>query len=139
MNKKPFYFLIFKILGCVGVVATVTGIVITFLGFGDFESNKFMIGSFMTAAGVIPAILGITIGFAPEMAKAKAKTIKYIQEETKEDLTAIASNRAEIMSEALRTTADALSDGARKTKFCRHCGAKIDADSRFCSVCGKEQ
>ena len=26
-----------------------------------------------------------------------------------------------------------------ETIFCKHCGAKIDADSKFCKSCGKEQ
>ena len=137
--NKPRHFWIFKIIGIIGIGAMVTGIVLAIAGFGDFESNNYMIGSFTAAIGVPMTVLGITIGFSPEIAKARAKTLRYIQEENKAELTAIATGNAEIMSDALKTTADALSDGARKTKFCRHCGEKIDADSRFCSVCGKEQ
>ena len=139
MDKKPLYFLTFKILGCVGVVALICGIILAVSGFGDFESNNFMIGTFVAVGGMALTMFGMLIGFAPEMAKASTKTLKYIQEENKEDLTAIANNNAEIMRDAISTTASAIADGVKKTMFCKHCGAKIDADSKFCSSCGKEQ
>ena len=134
----PRHFWIFKIIGVIGAVATVTGIVLTVTGFGDFESNNFMIGSFVAIIGVMMTALGITIGFGPEIAKARAKTLRYIQEENKDDLTAIANNSAEIMSDAVSKTANAIANGVQKTMFCKHCGARIDADSTFCSRCGKE-
>jgi hypothetical protein len=136
--NRPRHFWIFKIIGVIGAVATVTGIVLTVVGFGDFESNNFMIGSFVAVIGVMMTALGITIGFGPEIAKARAKTLRYIQEENKDDLTAIANNSAEIMSDAVSKTANAIANGVQKTMFCKHCGARIDADSTFCSRCGKE-
>lgn len=136
--NRPRHFWIFKIIGVIGAVATVTGIVLTVAGFGDFESNNFMIGSFVAVIGVMMTALGITIGFGPEIAKARAKTLRYIQEENKDDLTAIANNSAEIMSDAVSKTANAIANGVQKTMFCKHCGARIDADSTFCSCCGKE-
>ena len=134
----PRYFWIFKIIGVIGAVATVTGIVLAITGFGDFESNNFMIGAFVSVIGVMMTAFGIAVGFGPEIAKAKAKTLRYIQEKNKEDLTAIANNSAEIMSDAVSKTANAIADSAQKTMFCKHCGAKIDIDSTFCSRCGKE-
>ena len=136
--NRPRHFWIFKIIGVIGAVATVTGIALTVTGFGDFESNNFMIGSFVAVIGVMMTALGITIGFGPEIAKARAKTLRYIQEENKDDLTAIANNSAEIMSDAVSKTANAIASGVQKTMFCKHCGARIDADSTFCSRCGKE-
>ena len=136
--NRPRHFWIFKIIGVIGAVATVTGIVLTVTGFGDFESNNFMIGSFVAVIGVTMTAPGITIGFSPEIAKARTKTLRYIQEENIEDLTAIANNSAEIMSDAVSKTANAIANGVQKTMFCKHCGAKIDADSTFCSRCGKE-
>lgn len=137
MNQR-IHFWIFKILGVIGVIAAVAGIVLAIAGFGNFESNNFMIGSFVAVIGVMLTALGITIGFSPEIAKARAKTLRYIQEENKEDLTAIANNSAEIMSDAVSRTASALIDNVQKTMFCKHCGARIDTDSKFCSCCGKE-
>ena len=136
--NHPRHFLIFKIIGVIGAVATVTGIVLAIDGFGDFESNNFMIGSFVAVIGVMMTSFGITIGFSPEIAKARAKTLRYIQEANKEELTAIANNSAEIMGDAVSKTANALANGVQKTMFCKHCGERIDIDSTFCSYCGKK-
>jgi hypothetical protein len=97
-----------------------------------------MIGGFVAVIGVMMTALGIAFGFGPEIAKARAKTLRYIQEENKDDLTAIANNSAEIMGDAVSKTANAIANGVQKTMFCKHCGARIDADSTFCSQCGKE-
>ena len=139
MSQQPKHFLLWKIVGVVGVFVFVTAVILAITGFGDFESNSFMIGSLLLPLGVVLTVLGITIGFAPEIAKARAKTIRQIQEATKEDLTAIASATAEIMSDAVTTTASAVAEGMRETKFCKHCGKEIDIDAKFCSICGKEQ
>ena len=137
--KKPIRFIILKIVGFVGVAVLIAGIVLEINGFGDFESNNFMIGTFLAVAGMAIAATCLVAGFGPEIAKARAKTIRYIQEENKDDFSAIATNNAQIMSDAVKTTAGAAKEGLKETKFCKHCGKKIDEDSKFCSSCGKEQ
>ena len=77
--------------------------------------------------------------FRPEIAKLSMKTAKYVQEENKEDLTDMADTGADIISDAVKKVASSVNDGMRKSKFCKHCGAEIDEDSRYCSRCGKEQ
>ena len=139
MNKKPKHFLIFKILGIIGLIVAIFGIVLTFTGFGNFESNKFMLGGILTSFGFILGFVGLIIGFSPEIAKMNTKSIKYIQGENKEDLTDIANNTADITSGAVTKTARAVKEGLTETVFCKHCGAKIDNDSKFCSFCGKKQ
>ena len=52
MKKKPYIFLIFKLVGVVGIVILVVGVVKLIKGFGDFETNNFMIGSFMMHIGL---------------------------------------------------------------------------------------
>ena len=136
--KKPIHFLILKLVGFIGIITAIVGAIVAFRGFNDFESNNFLIGGFFAALGLMIGFVGFTTGFAPEIAKIKAKSVRYIQEETKDNLTAIASNTADIMSDAVTTTVRAVSDGVRKNTFCKHCGAKIDSDSTFCSSCGKE-
>ena len=137
--KKPIRFIILKIVGFVGVAVLIAGIVLAINGFGDFESNNFMIGTFLAVVGVAIAGTCLTSGFGPEIAKARAKTIRYIQEENKDDLSAIATNNAQITSDAVKTTVGAVKEGIKETKVCKHCGEKIDEDSKFCSSCGKEQ
>ena len=136
--NKPKHFLIFKIIGLLGIIIIITGTTFIFKGFGDFESNLFMIGGFLIPLGTITTALGISIGFSPEIAKAKAKSARYIQEENKDDLKAITNNTAEIMCDAVATTANAFNKNIQQRNFCKHCGQKIDNDSQFCSSCGKE-
>ena len=137
--NKPKHFLIFKLIGFIGIGAALIGIILTIDGFGNFGNNNFMIGGFLTTFGLFIGISCLTLGFRPEISRMNTKTVKYIQEENKEDLSAIASNSAEMMSDAVTTTASAFAAGMKKTKFCKHCGEKIDSDSRFCSSCGGEQ
>ena len=48
--KKPIRFIILKIVGFVGVAVLIAGIVLAINGFGDFESNNFMIGNMVIIA-----------------------------------------------------------------------------------------
>ena len=100
-NNKPKHFLVFKIIGFIGITIAIIGFVLTFVGFGDFESNKFMIGGLMVTLGSFIGISCLMIGFRPEIAKMSAKSAKYIQQENKEDFKDIASNAADIASEAI--------------------------------------
>ncbi len=138
-NNKPKHFLIFKILGIVFAVVALVGFYLTITGFGDFESNNFMIGGLMSTFGLVLAIFFLFNGFKPEIAKLRTKSAKYIQEENKQDLTELASNTAEISSDAITKTTRAIKKGVKDTMFCKHCGAEIDTDSTFCKSCGGEQ
>ena len=138
-NKKPIHFLVLKILGVVGIALVITAFVLIFKGFGDFETNNFMIGSMLLPFSIAMTAIGIFGGFKPELAKMRTKSIKYIQQENKDDLADIASGAAEIISGAVTETSRAVKDGLQDSKYCKHCGAQIDADSVFCNKCGKEQ
>ena len=139
MKNKPKHFIIFKIIGLIGIILAIIGFVLTFVGFGDFESNNFMIGGFLTAFGLFIGISCLIIGFRPEITKMSAKSAKYIQQENKEDFRDIASNTAEMASEAITKTTTAIKKGLDDKIFCKYCGEKIDSDSKFCNKCGKEQ
>jgi len=139
MNNKPKHFIIFKIIGLIGIILAIIGFVLTFVEFGDFESNNFMIGGFLTTFGMFIGISCLIIGFRPEITKMSAKSAKYIQQENKEDFRDIASNTAEIASEAITKTTTAIKKGLDDKIFCKYCGEKIDSDSKFCNKCGKEQ
>ena len=138
-NNKPKYFIVFKIIGFIGIILAIIGFVLTFVGFGDFESNNFMIGGFMSTFGLFVGVSGLMIGFRPEITKMSIKSVKYIQQENKEDFKDIAGNAADIASEAIVKTATAIKTGLDDKIFCKHCGEKIDSDSKFCNKCGKEQ
>jgi hypothetical protein len=141
MNKKPTHFHIFKLVGVVGVITAVIGIALAISGFGDFETNNFMIGGFLTTFGLFAGISCTVAGFQPEIAKTSIRTNKYIQDENKEDLTDIANTAAKIHANAVTTISHAAAKGftQENTVFCKECGAKIDADSKFCRHCGTKQ
>ena len=140
-NKKPKHFIIFKIIGFIGIAVGIVGVILTFTGFGNFENNNFMIGGFLMVFGIFIGILCLSIGFRPEISKLSTKSAKYIIKDNKGDLTDITNTTADIYSDAITQTTKAIKKGLteKETIFCKHCGAKIDADSKFCNKCGKEQ
>ena len=59
-----------------------------------------------------------------------------------EDLLKETANiNANIKKDAVTTMAHAIKEGftAENMVYCKHCGSSIDADSKFCKSCGKEQ
>ena len=138
MEKKPIFFLVFKLLGLVGCGLLIFGIIKLFNGFGQFDDNSFVVGMFMMPFGLFLGVAGLAIGFRPEITKHSIKTTKYIQEENKEELKEMLLTTAEIHSEAVTTTAKAVKAGMSDTMYCKHCGQKIDSNSKFCKYCGKE-
>lgn len=140
MSNKPKYFLVFKILGFLGIAVMVVGIVLAITGFDDLESNNFLIGGILVSVGIIPSVMFLMIGFRPEIAKMSIESKKYIQQQNQQSLTDIADTNAEIYDDAITHTAGAIKKGLTEDKmYCKHCGAMIDSDSKFCSKCGKEQ
>lgn len=139
MNKKPKILLVLKIFGFIGVGISIAGVVLLITGFGNFESNNFLIGMFVLVVGFPMASICLGLGFKPEMAKLGAKTYKYIQSENKEDLKDIANTSAEIINEPAKTIASSIKEGLNQEKiYCKYCGEKIDINSKFCKNCGKE-
>lgn len=139
MNNKPKYFLVFKIIGIIGVIIALIGIKNLIVGFGDLTTHDFMIGMFMMPIGAFIGFTFLILGFRPELSKMATKSAKYIQEENKDDLKDIANNSSYIAKEAITNVAKAVKEGLDDTVFCKHCGKEIDSDSKFCRHCGQEQ
>ena len=143
--SKLKHLIFFKIIGIIGIIVAIVGFVLIFTGFGNFENNNFMIGGVMTALGLFIGVTCLAIGFRPAISKMAIKTAKHIQEDNKQDLTDITTTRAEISSDAIKTITKSIKDGlsdnenSNTIKYCKECGAQIEADSKFCSYCGKEQ
>ena len=139
--KKPLSFLILRIIGFCCLALALLGIVLVIVGFGDFETNNFMIGGFLTTFGLFTGIACTVASFLPEISKTTIRTQKYIQNENKEDLTDLANTAAEINANAVTTISRAAAQGftQENTVFCKECGAKIAADSKFCRHCGTKQ
>ena len=140
-SKKPKHFIVFKIIGFIGIVATIVGFILSFSGFGNFENNNFMIGAFLAPFGMFIGIGGLVIGFSPEISKMSAKSTKHIINENKDDLIDITKTSADIVEDAITQTAKAAYKGLteKDSKFCKYCGHQIEKDSIFCNKCGKEQ
>ena len=137
-NVKPKYFLVLKIVGFLCIAVAIAGFVFTVTGFGDVESNLFMVGALMVCIGLFAGLSCLISGFSPEFAKIRARKERYIQEQIKDDLTQISTTSAEINEAAITKTTKAVKKGL-KGAYCKECGKEIDADSKFCKACGKEQ
>ena len=140
MNKKPVYFLVLKIVGFIAIFIGLCGFMLSVSSFGKFDNNNFMLGAFLGSIGFFVGFVCLMLGFRPELSKLSIKTSKYIQEENKEDLKDMANTTADITGDAISKVARSIKEGLEEeTMFCKHCGAVIDADSTFCSKCGKMQ
>lgn len=76
-----------------------------------------------------------------ELGNVAVNSKNNIINQNKELLKEMANTQAEINKDAIKTTANAIKEGLNNeaTMYCKHCGNVIDADSKFCKVCGKEQ
>lgn len=89
--------------------------------------------AFVIAMFVSPKLRG-------KMMSNQIKANKYAVEESKEDIESISTNMADATKDGVEITARAVKEGFKEESiFCKHCGAKIDVDSKFCKHCGKEQ
>ena len=89
-------------------------------------------------------IFGIALLFNPKvrgkMISTQVKAVKYMMDESKDDISNISINMADATKEGVETTARAIKKGfTEEGIYCKHCGSKIDNDSKFCKNCGKEQ
>ena len=139
MEKKPKHFLVLKLIGFLGLALSVVGFILVITGFGEFENNNFIIGGFLSCFGLFIGVSCLIYGFSPELSKMRVQSARYIQSQNKDELSDMVSTAADISSDAITTVAKAVKEGLEDTMYCKHCGAKIDADSKFCNKCGKDQ
>ena len=90
-------------------------------------------------------VLTFVLMFSPKargkMMSKQVKSMKYMMDESKDDIQNISTNMADATKGGIETTARALKKGFTEDEgiYCKHCGNKIDKDSKFCKNCGKEQ
>ncbi len=146
-NKLPKIFLIMRI---VSIVLAVVGLSLLIVGLcvnvpemsddGWFGSSQQKMGlCFGGGVCLIFSLVTAIWSFTPAIQRVAIKTQKYVMNENKEDLSEIADTSADISQNAITKTAKAVKNGLKDTKFCKHCGKEIDADSVFCRHCGKKQ
>lgn len=140
--QEPKHLKVLRVLGflflVVGIVLIVLGAVVFREDFaGDTIPNfKIMI------PGIMLTFISISLlfmGFSARIQKLMIKQARYMQDQNKETLSDMASAQADIGSEAITKVAKSVKEGLEDHKFCKYCGAEIDADSKFCPYCGKEQ
>ncbi len=69
-----------------------------------------------------------------------AYTRKSILDQNEDVLKDVEIREANIEKEGIEIKTRAIKDGFKgDTMYCKHCGALIDEDSKFCKKCGKEQ
>ena len=138
--KKPKHFIVFKIIGFIGIVATIVGFILSFSGFGNFESNNFMIGSILVPFGMLIGIGGLVIGFSPEISKMSTKSTKYIINENKDDLIDITKTSADIVEDSGKRigyiSGYQRNGNGGKNRSDRNCKEDVYG---FCSIYGKRK
>ena len=136
--KKPKFYIIARIIGFSMLAIGITLIVLSFT-IGDANHGGI---AALTAFGFLMTFscpMLILLSFTPEINKLSIKNARYVQNETKAERTAIAETEAEIHKGAIKTTAQAVKEGLKDTKFCKYCGEQIDTDSVYCNKCRKQQ
>lgn len=137
-----------KILLSVGIVISITGIILLILGFanfGDFSSNNdmvmFIVGGFLFAIGFAMLGIGIYATFfahAREIGSYTASSVAPVLKETTEYIAPAVNksvgNLAESISEGI---ASGKAKGKDEAITCKKCGEKNEKGSKFCSKCGK--
>lgn len=149
--KTPKMYLILKIVAIILLLGAITMIVLSFTLGDEMDSNfGLRMGGFLC----LPiCVFLMFIAFLPNIQRAMIKTNKYVIDKNKEDLKDISQQSGEISALGAKEVAKSVTKGVmeevqpdnnladknEKQIFCKHCGQKIDADSKFCSHCGKEQ
>jgi len=113
------------------------------------ETKFLVVGLAILGLAVLYAVIAIIRAISPKgmekeltkMGTIVANAQKNILTNNEEILTYNANKTANINKEAITTVSHAIKDGFAEGEniYCKHCGASIDEDSKFCKSCGKEQ
>lgn len=79
--------------------------------------------------------------FRGKMMSRQVKSMKYMMDESKDDIESISTDMADATKGGIETTTRAIKKGFTEDEsiYCKYCGSKIDKDSKFCKNCGREQ
>lgn len=129
--------IIFKVLQFVVPIMFVCILIFTFLMvFSPKVKSKMMGKSLKT----LKTMMEDNTEVFQELNKMNINLQKNVLEENEEMLKDINRRSANVSKDGVEITARALKKGlSGETIYCKHCGNSIDADSRFCKTCGKEQ
>lgn len=79
--------------------------------------------------------------FRGKLLSREVKSVKYMMDESKKDIESISNDMVDATQESIEKSSRAIRKGIIEDEsiYCKHCGSKIDRDSKFCKKCGKEQ
>ena len=114
----------------------------SFEGVQSIISVGFVIVSLMVGALFVFIIAQmVSPKFRGKILSRNIKATKYMMDESKGDIESISTDMANATKGGIETTVRAIKKGITEDEdiYCKHCGAEIDSDSKFCKKCGKEQ
>ena len=97
-----------------------------------------IVGLFVLAGSIFTFTMMFSSKARAKMMSKQVEASKQMIEANKDNIKKISDDVAEATKGATKTTARAIKEGFKDTIFCKHCGAEIEADSKFCKVCGKK-
>ena len=102
------------------------------------QMEKESTGMFMLIPGIFVTVVGCMVRFVVANQRSimayQAQQAMPIAQEGIEKMAPTAGKAAKEIAKGIKE-----GTSGEETMYCKHCGTKIDADSRFCSKCGKEQ
>ncbi|MDD5823347.1 MAG: zinc ribbon domain-containing protein [Firmicutes bacterium] len=109
---------------------------------GLFDAMFVIIPILVCAGFVFTIVMMFSSKARGKMMNKEVRATRYMMEDMKDDIQFISDEMADATKGAVQTTVHAIKEGIVDDEpqvYCKHCGAQIDADSKFCKVCGKEQ
>ena len=105
------------------------------------ESLFIIVSIFVALVFVFVIVQVISPKFRGKLMSRQMKSVKYMIDESKDDIESISTNMANATKEGIETTVRAIKKGLvdEEDIYCKYCGSRIDRDSKFCKHCGKEQ
>jgi uncharacterized membrane-anchored protein YhcB (DUF1043 family) len=127
-----------------------------------FDALFIIVPIFAGIIFILVIVMFISPKFRGKMMARQVKSMKYMLDESKEDLEAMGGTAINVKKNIIDDNEDSLKDLSRKEgeiagigiekkaravrkgllegeMYCKHCGREIDTDSKFCKHCGKEQ
>lgn len=121
----------------IAIIIGIIIIIVLFIVLTPLIQGRMLNRSMNTLKKMTSGVMGSTF---KELNKATIQIQKEIMEENYDDLKDLEQMDAEIKSTGIKKKAQAFKEGFESNQvYCKHCGKKIDSDSKFCKYCGLNQ